>query len=188
MPSAESRGQRAHLPQLSGLALPLFRPSRRRIEPWKPSRRTGHRSEGGPVRRWWTGATLGLPACVPFGDLWCPLVLPCPACTAAQPVPALARLLQALAAWLGRAPRAPSSRTSEGARKCFSSFSSSSLMLLLQLAPRTRGPASSQQSCRPQTRRPILSPHDPDHFHVMSPFNPRPRFVRVSPCLPPLLL
>lgn len=103
----------------------------------------------------------------------------CPACQcpAAQPdLPLHALLALAALGWGG--PQAPAQRRGP---ECFSSFSSFS-QASVAARPRTRGPASSQQSC--SLKHPVPSYHDPDHFHVMSPFNPRPRFVRSSPCLP----
>lgn len=137
------RGQHTHLPQLSGLAPPLFRPSRHRIEPWKPSRRTGHRSEGGPVRRRWTGAALGLRA------LGCAArqpsqTCPCKPCKPCWP-------------WLARlGGRAPSSRPAKGTENA-SRASRASLRLLLQLAPPNPWTCILPAILQPQTSRPILS-------------------------------
>lgn len=109
----------------------------------------------------------------------------CPALPGSPGGPALAHALLALLAlaspgkpWLGRAPSSRPAKGSEMLLELFSSFSQASVAA----RPRTRGPASSQQSC--SLKHPVPSYHDPDHFHVMSPFNPRPRFVRFSPCLP----
>ena len=129
------RGQHTHLPQLSGLAPPLFRPSRHQIEPWKPSRRRVHRSEGGPVRRWWTGAALGL------------RVLRCHARQPSQTLPCTPGW-----PWLGRAP---SSRLAKGTEM---------LLELLELlsgfccsSPPNPWTCILPAILQPQTSRPILS-------------------------------
>lgn len=123
------------------------------------------------------GGGLGLPSgCVP-----CVPCLPMPA-NARQPsqtcpcTPLHALLALAGLGWGG--PQAPAQRR---VPECFSSFSSFS-QASVAARPRTRGPASSQQSC--SLKHAVPSYHDSDHFHAMSPFNPRPRFVRSSPCLP----